>query len=103
MKYYDDYHGRHHRAVQAWQILVTVAKIRQTMSYEDLSKAMNLNGTPFMSDPLYRIDRVCARYDLPKLNDLVVNKDNKPGYKKHNPARRSWLRDVGSLSSTGTR
>lgn len=85
MKYYDDYHGWHHRAAQAWQILVTAAKTRQTMSYEDLSNAMNFSSAHFMSHPLYRIERICAKHSLPKLNDLVVNKDDKPGYKQHEP------------------
>ena len=85
MKYYDEFHGWHHRAAQAWQILVTAAKTRQTMSYEDLSNAMNFSSAHFMSHVLYRIDRICEKYGVPKLNDLVVNNDDKPGYRTREP------------------
>jgi len=55
------------------------------MSYKDLSNAMKFSSAHFMSHHLSRIDRICAKHDLPKLNDLVVNKDDKPGYKDHEP------------------
>jgi hypothetical protein len=52
---YDDYHGYHYRAAQAWQILITAAKMHQTMTYDDLSTVMNWSSAHFvtMSSTLY--------------------------------------------------
>lgn len=61
------------RAVQAWQILVGMAKNRQTATYKGLSVLMY--GKPaagVLSQILDRIARYCNRNGLPTLNSIVV-------------------------------
>jgi hypothetical protein len=88
VRYYGDYHGYHHRAAQAWQILVTAAQTQQTMTYEDLSNAMNWSSAHFVNHVLSPIWLACEKYGLPRLNDLVVSQqDGRPSYRRdvHHP------------------
>lgn len=68
------------RALQAWLILIGVARSRGTILYGDLAVRM------FRSRALRNIGKIlghiayyCDDHDLPRLNCVVVNKSGRPG------------------------
>ncbi len=87
MKYYDDDSDNIYlRAGQAWQILVTQAKIGQVMNYAELSAEMNWSDHHHVNAALWPIYAYCMRHGLPELNDLVITYGiDRPGHKKEYP------------------
>jgi hypothetical protein len=69
------------RAVQAWQILVGMAKNRQTVTYEGLSELMYQKKAAGVLDKILgHIAYYCGDNQLPPLETLVVGKRRgKPG------------------------
>jgi hypothetical protein len=65
----------HERAVQIWQVLISAAHNRQTLTYEGLGA---LIGVPphGLAPRLDHIMRYCAANTLPPLTVLVVGKDS---------------------------
>lgn len=79
-EYFDDLHGREHRAVQAWQILIGLACNRQTATYEQMSEIMHYGIGLNVKNALDPIFRYCKEHGLPPLTALVVLKyDGVPG------------------------
>lgn len=63
------------RAVQAWQILVGMAKNRQTVTYEGLSTLMfGEKAAGVLSGILGHIAFYCKEHELPPLTSIVVGK-----------------------------
>lgn len=72
VEHFGDRHGREHRAVQAWQILIGLAHNRQTVTYDSMSEMMGYGigrNVKFALDPIFRF---CAEKGLPPLTALVV-------------------------------
>lgn len=69
------------RAVQAWQILVGMAKNRETVTYEGLSELMYQRKAAGVLDKILgHIAYYCEDNQLPPLETLVVGKRRgKPG------------------------
>jgi hypothetical protein len=66
---------RPERAVQAWQILIGLAKHRQTITYASLARLMYRRRAPgVLSQTLDLIARYCKANRLPQLNTIVVGK-----------------------------
>lgn len=62
------------RALQAWLILVSRARNRQTLTYGMLDELMGY-GSAHLGPILDYILKYCQANDLPPLTVLVVNKD----------------------------
>jgi hypothetical protein len=74
--------SRSGRAIQAWVILVSCAKNRQTITYGELGKKMFAGGkgAGVLAQTLGRIHYYCDSKNLPPLNALVVSLGKgKPG------------------------
>src|SRR5229473_2245008 len=71
------------RAVQAWQILVSRAMNRQTMTYEGLSELMyGKQAAGVLASILGHIAFYCEDSQIPALTTLIVIKgQGKPGYR----------------------
>jgi len=71
------------RAVQAWQILISKAANRQTVTYEGLSETMYRKpAAGVLAGILGHIAFYCKEQDIPPLTALVVVKgEGKPGQK----------------------
>lgn len=69
------------RAVQAWQILVGMAKNRQTVTYQGLSLIMYRRMAAGVLDKILgHIAFYCIDHDLPPLTSIVVGKSRgRPG------------------------
>jgi hypothetical protein len=80
VKKFEDCAGREHCAVQAWQILVSLAHNRQTATYEQMSQIMEYgtgHNVKYALDPIFWF---CEENELPPLTALVVLKrDGVPG------------------------
>ncbi len=72
---FDDYPHLEHRALQIWQILISKASGRQTVTYGMLADALGFGGAGTMLHMLGHVGAYCALNGLPLLNTLVVNKD----------------------------
>jgi hypothetical protein len=65
------------RAVQAWQILVGMAKNRQTVTYEGLSELMfGKRAAGVLAQILGHIAFYCIDNELPALTSIVVGKQH---------------------------
>jgi hypothetical protein len=73
---FDDYPYVRHRALQIWQILISKAHNRQTVTYGILAEMLGFEGAGTMHDMLGHIGAYCALHDLPLLNTIVVGKDS---------------------------
>jgi hypothetical protein len=62
------------RAVQIWQILISKAHNRQTITYIDLAKMIGYRDARPIPNMLDLIMRYCEQNELPPLTALVVNK-----------------------------
>jgi hypothetical protein len=63
------------RAVQAWQILIGLAKNRQIITYRGLSELMyRKRAAGVLAQMLGHIAYYCEANDLPQLNAIVVGK-----------------------------
>lgn len=73
------------RALQIWQVLISAAHNRQTITYEDLAKLIGMGEkglfvTGGSTGPLGRVSWYCERKDYPPLTCLVVGKNTgRPG------------------------
>lgn len=78
-KYFDDPGNSTHltRAIQAYIILVGLARNRQTITYGDLGAIMKYgaNRGSILFGPLGHIMYWCHRHDLPPLTALVVERN----------------------------
>ena len=63
------------RALQIWQILISKAANRQTMTYGQLADMLGFGGAGTLADMLGHIMFYCQQKKLPPLSALVVNKD----------------------------
>jgi hypothetical protein len=63
------------RALQAWQILIGMARNRQTITYEELSRLMYNKKAPGVLDKILgHIAYYCQDNGLPPLTAIVVGK-----------------------------
>jgi hypothetical protein len=63
------------RALQAWQILISMASNRQTTTYENLSKLMfGKSAAGVLAQILGHVAFFCIDNDLPPLTSIVVGK-----------------------------
>ena len=74
IKYFKDDSHWDTRALQIWQILISLAHNRQIITYEGLDEIVKLGGTGVYAQTLGHIMHYCAQNDLPPLTSLVVNK-----------------------------
>ncbi len=63
------------RALQIWQILVSKAHNRQTMTYGALASLLGYEKSYILSGMLGHIMEYCEQNKLPPLTILVVNKE----------------------------
>lgn len=61
------------RALQIWQILISKAHNRQTITYKMLADLLHFKGQGVFGEKLGHIMYFCIKYDLPHLTALVVN------------------------------
>ncbi len=73
---FDKYPHNRYRALQIWQILISNAHNRQTVTYGILSDMLGYGGAGTMDKMLGHIAAYCALHNLPLLNTLVVGKDS---------------------------
>ena len=62
------------RAVQVWQVLVSAAYHRQTLTYTLLGDRIGVDGGD-LAQPLGMVTRYCSMKQLPPLSVLVVRAD----------------------------
>jgi len=62
------------RAVQVWQVLLSAADQRQTLTYGRLAERIGL-GPNLLAQPLGMVARYCVMRRLPPLTVLVVQAD----------------------------
>lgn len=68
------------RAIQIWQILISKAHNRQTITYGNLAGLLGYSRADLMAYKLGHIMYFCKENNLPPLTVLVVNKETgKPG------------------------
>lgn len=80
LKRFDDSPTLNSRALQIWQILISKAYNRQTVTYEVLAEMLGYKGAGTLGDRLGPIWALCEHHDLPPLTVLVVGKNTgKPG------------------------
>lgn len=61
------------RAVQIWQILVSMAHNRQSTTYSQLSKLLGFTRTVRLTESLGSIMYYCNQNELPPLTVLIVS------------------------------
>jgi hypothetical protein len=61
--------------MQVWQILVSAAHNRQTLTYKHVADHLEFEGAGVLAQILDRIMRLCKAQDLPPLTCLVVNQE----------------------------
>ena len=66
---------RAERAMQIWQILITAAHDRRTLTYGRVAALLGFKGAGVISQFLNPIMGYCEAKDLPPLTVLVVNQD----------------------------
>lgn len=64
---------RSERAMQIWQILISAAHNRQTLTYGQVAEHLEFEGAGVLAQILGCIMRYCAAKGLPPLTCLVVN------------------------------
>ena len=76
-----DYRPSHpKRALQVWQILISKATNRQTLTYIQLAHLLGFQGAGILAPILGHVMRYCKQHQLPPLTVLVVNqKSGLPG------------------------
>jgi len=80
LKYFDNDPSLNSRALQIWQILISKAHNRQTITYEVLADMLGYKRAGILGDRLRPVWAFCKYHDLPPLTVLVVGKDSgKPG------------------------
>jgi len=80
IKKFDDNPVNASRAVQIWQILISKAHNRQTITYGILADLLGFKGAGVFAYKLNHIMNFCIQNNLPHLTVLVVNKETgKPG------------------------
>jgi hypothetical protein len=62
-------------ALQAYQILIDRAANHQTIQYRELGERMHYGASDFLSAPLGKVMRWCARQGLPSLTALVITEE----------------------------
>jgi hypothetical protein len=67
------------RALQGWQYLISKARNRQLVRYEQLAEIMGYTDSRPLFTMLGHIMYYCAQEDLPPLTIIVVNNDGTPG------------------------
>ena len=69
------------RALQVWQVLISAAHNRQTITYGQLARLIGMGDNPVVVTPaISRVGEYCKRNNLPPLTYLVVGKGaGKPG------------------------
>lgn len=66
---------RPERAIQIWQVLISLAHNRQTITYEKLSELIGMgNVAVALTQPLELLMHYCTNNGLPPLTILVVQK-----------------------------
>ena len=72
---------RSERALQVWQILISAAANRQTLTYQMVAEALEFEGAGVLAQILGCLRRYCETENLPPLTCLVVNKKTgEPGH-----------------------
>ena len=66
---------RSERAMQVWQILVSAAHNRQSLTYGIVAEHLEFEGAGVLSQILDRILKYCEAKKLPPLTCLVVNQE----------------------------
>ena len=66
---------RSERAMQVWQILISAAHNRQTLTYGHVAEYLEFEGAGVLSQILDRIMRYCNAKGFPPLTCLVVNQE----------------------------
>ena len=80
IKKFDDDPVNASRAVQIWQILISKAHNRQTITYGILADLLGFERADVLAYKLGHIMHFCKQNNLPHLTILVVNKKTgKPG------------------------
>jgi hypothetical protein len=80
LRYFKDNPTLNSRALQIWQILISKAHNRETITYEALAELLEYKGVGVLGRQLGRIWAFCKYHDLPPLTVLVVGKHTgKPG------------------------
>lgn len=64
---------RAERAMQVWQVLISAAQNRQTLTYKMLANHLEFEGAGVFAHILGRVMVFCETNDLPPLTCLVVN------------------------------
>jgi len=73
------------RAAQIWQVLISAAHNRQTITYEQLARLIGMGDKGYLitggvKGPLGRVTWYCERKEYPPLTCLVVSKNTgRPG------------------------
>ena len=62
------------RAVQIWQVLVSAAFYRQTLTYTLLAERIGIDASE-LAQPLGMVTRYCSMKQLPPLSVVVVRSD----------------------------
>ena len=77
---FEDDPSRPQRASQIWQILISYAHTKQTLTYEKLAQLLGYRGAGVLAQTLEHIMRWCEEQDVPPLTALVIGKSTKkPG------------------------
>lgn len=66
---------RSERAMQVWQILISAADSRQSLTYGHLAKHLEFEGAGVFAQILGCVMRYCDANELPPLTCLVVNQE----------------------------
>jgi len=74
IRYFEKKSTESTRALQIWQILISKAHNRQSMTCGELADLLKYNGAGVMNRMLGHISWYCDENDLPPLTALVVNK-----------------------------
>ena len=72
VKKFDEIRTRYSRAVQIWQILIGLARNRQTITYGMLGKKIGFEGVGTIGQFLDPTMRYCKKNNLPPLTIVVV-------------------------------
>lgn len=80
LKHFDDNPSLYSRALQIWQILISEARNRRTITYEMLADMLGYKGAGALGKRLGPIWAFCKYHNLPPLTVIVVGKDSgEPG------------------------
>ena len=73
IKKFDNNPSNASRAIQIWQILISKAHNRQTITYGNLADLLGFEGAGVFADKLGHVMYFCKQNNLPHLTVLVVN------------------------------